>query len=227
MEKEKKKKSKWKKRLIIIGCILLVLVIIGCIAYRLIMNYLGDKIMNEMIKAQINGMLDSGEITIEEVEAIASGVTLQEETSPPEKEPSVEAPSETPDGDGKESPPQSDSSGNTTSDAPKPAVGESTAEQKPAVSPEKRAEVVQKAADKIEDSIPRDDKDAMISLIRSKLSSSDISYLAGLVRGGLTYDEWYKAYDLANKRFTKEELQQVNMYYHRYKSRIKIGNSAS
>lgn len=239
---KKVRKSKWKKRLIIIGSILLVLTIIGCIAYRLVMNYLGDKLVNEMIKSQLNGMLDTGEITIDDLEAIIAD-NMYESGVPPEsdmpsKEPDkTSAEDETTTAEPSSDEEKKDSSGEASSTEPPSGDGEKTSEEaeKPATSeikspstqPEKpvsegkRAEVVQKAADKIEEGISRDDKDRMLSLIRSKLSSSDITYLAGLLKGGLSGQELSDAYHLAVDRFTPKELEEVRMYWHRYKSQIK------
>ncbi|MBQ6847149.1 MAG: hypothetical protein IJO61_08460 [Oscillospiraceae bacterium] len=246
-EKKTGKKSKWKKRLIIIGCVLAVLLIIGAVAYRILKNYIGDKIVNEMIKVQLNGDLDSGRITIEDLEAIIED-DFYESKEPPEvgeKEPepseekeeiltdspaepsaeNSEAASEAPtepsvekSGEPAKSPsePSAEKGGEVKGEAEKVQTKPSSD-----VSPEKRAEVVQKAADKIEESIPRSDKDEIVELIRSRLTASDIARLTELMKGGLANEELGEAVRIAKARFSGEELDKVIDFWHKYQSQVR------
>ena len=80
--------------------------------------------------------------------------------------------------------------------------------------------LVDKATDNVANFVSREDKVAMAKLITSRLSSSDISYLAGLLGGGLTREERSDAYKIAVARFRGDELNQVSRFYHKYKSQI-------
>jgi len=60
------------------------------------------------------------------------------------------------------------------------------------------------------------DKRRIMQLVSSKLTGDDISYLTGLLKGGLTPEEKKLAVDLALKRFTPEEIKEIQNLYHRY-----------
>ncbi len=207
-------KAKTKKRLIIWISILVALALVGYFGYRAALVFVGDKAMDMMLENQLNSMLDSGEITIEELEKIAESdhsATVEEEpaeTPAPTETETAEKPAEasTP----KPAPAE------PAKPAPKPA--ETTAPAKPA----ERKETVKKAADNIGFGITREDKEAMAKLITKRLSGSDISYLAGLLSGGLTREERSAAYKVAVARFSGSELSQVSSFYHKYKKAIMI-----
>jgi len=61
-----------------------------------------------------------------------------------------------------------------------------------------------------------DDKRRIMQLVSSKLTGDDISYLTGLLKGGLTPEEKRLAVDLALKRFTPEEIKEIQNLYYRY-----------
>ena len=57
----------------------------------------------------------------------------------------------------------------------------------------------------------------MIQLILGNLTSSDISYLAGLVLDEVSGSDISEAKRIAKERFTSTELEQVKGYYDKYK----------
>ncbi|MDP4109027.1 MAG: hypothetical protein Q8878_03250 [Bacillota bacterium] len=73
-----------------------------------------------------------------------------------------------------------------------------------------------KQAKKIEDSVTASDKISASALILSKLSSSDIKYLTGLLAGGLTAEEKAAAKKLCFERFSQEDIQKIYSLYKKY-----------
>ena len=69
--------KKWKKVIIILLCIAVVLAIAGYAAYNIAFNFVQDK----MIETMLDSMLDSGDVSVEELELMAE-VTLPEEGEP-------------------------------------------------------------------------------------------------------------------------------------------------
>ncbi len=181
------------KIIIIIGIILAILAAIGFFGYR----FAEDYALKMFMKRELNNMLDSGAVSLETleetfaptVEEVAPGEIPPEEA--PSGEPSEEAPSEAP---------------------------EAKPETKPQSKPKTREEIINRAVEKVESSISRSERNEMASLIRSKLSASDISYLLGLMSGGLTPDERNAALKIALSRFSKEEVKRVQSFYHKYLS---------
>ena len=186
-------KKKTKKGLIIFACIVVILAVCGYFGYNHVMDYLSDKAMTMLISDQLEGMLESGEITFEEVEQISTGQPV-EEAKPEESEETVAAPTA---GKGEPTPPP--------------------AEQKTA---EEKKETIKTASKKITDTIPREEKQAMMKLISSRLTKADITYLASLAAGGLEGKEISEAYKIAKERFSPEELEQVRSYWHKYKTTV-------
>lgn len=189
-------KKKTKKGLIILVCILVVLAVGGYFGYNAVMNYLGDKAMNMLVENQIEGMLDSGELSMEELEEIIIAPPAEEIPQDGETVGEEAKQEETP----AQKPP-----------AKKPAEAQKPVEKK---------EAVKAASQKVTDSISREEKQAMMKLISSRLTKADITYLAGLAAGGLEGEEISKAYRLAKSRFTDAEIVQVKTYWHRYKSMV-------
>ena len=208
--------KKWKKVIIILLCIAVVLAIAGYAAYNIAFNFVQDK----MIETMLDSMLDSGDVSVEELELMAE-VTLPEEPATPSESMSAASESSAP----AEKEKAKTESKPSQKQPSKPQVKqeqktETKTENKPAE--EKRTEAVDKMTQKISDSITRADKRAMARLVTSHLSAADIKYLAGLIAGGLTREERSAAYRLAKQRFSGEELELVSMYYHRYKKQIMI-----
>lgn len=91
-------KTKTKKKLIVFLLVAVFLVAVGYGAYRAALNYAGSKAVNMIITNQINDMLDSGEVTLSDLEEIIAepdpveeevGNNKEEEKpdAPPKKEP--------------------------------------------------------------------------------------------------------------------------------------------
>lgn len=208
-------KAKTKKKLIIWLSVIAAVIIIGIIGFRLALNFAGDKAMQLLMENQINSMLDSGEITLDELEAIIESEPVEEaEQTTAEQTPAeTDAPAPT-----EQKQPEQKPASPQASAPQKKTTEEKTAEQKPA----ERKETVKKASDKLAFGITRADKDEMMKLITKRLSGSDISYLAGLLSGGLTREERSAAYKVAKARFQGDELAEVSRFYHKYKQAIMI-----
>ena len=183
--------KKTKKRLIIWACVIVALVVAGIFAYRFAIDFAASKAMNMVISNEIEEMIDSGEMTLEEVESLAEGLLA----------PTVEA---APEEDGEEESSQKE-------EKPK---------QTTAAKPQKKAEVVKKASEKVTGGIPFEDKEAMMRLISSRLTKADIQYLMSLAAGGLEGKELGDAARLAYSRFSASEIEEVKKFWHRYKASV-------
>lgn len=64
--------------------------------------------------------------------------------------------------------------------------------------------------------IPAKDKNAMINLVLSNLSMSDMSYLASLAADGVSGSDIAEAKRIALRSFSKEEIERVRDYYYEY-----------
>lgn len=236
---KKQKKSKLGKVLKVSAIVLGIIILLGAIAvfifYDDVMVFVGNTVTREMAKTHINSEIDSGNMTVEELEIIAG--EREAPTEPPadtaepeaeetetsdteEKESVAEAPEKTEtQSDKTEKAPSEDATAKTES---KPAAPAQTETARPAseIEPERRNELVNKAADNVASWVSREDKEAMARLITSRLSASDISYLSGLLQGGLTREEREWAYDIAVARFQGNELSEVISFYHKYKKQI-------
>lgn len=208
-------KAKTKKKLIIWLSVIAAVIIIGFIGFRLALNFAGDKAMQLLMENQINSMLDSGEITLDDLEAIIESEPEEEAEQTPAEQASAEADNPSP--AEQKQPEQKPASTQTSAPQKKPAE-QKPVEQKPA----ERQETVKKASDKLAFGITRADKDEMMKLITKRLSGSDISYLAGLLAGGLTREERSAAAKIAYSRFSGAELDAVSRFYHKYKKAIMI-----
>ncbi len=219
MKPEKTKKRNIKKIIIIVLCILAVIAVAGYFIYDAVMYYIGDTVMREMVKNEIETALENGSITEDELRVMAgevpspSPVTEAEsaEAENPADSASVEdptAPAKSPDGE--------------TLKPQQQKPQQQKPQEKPKMTAEEKKTLVNKATDNIASFVSRDDKVAMAKLITSRLSSSDISYLAGLINGGLTREERSAAYEIAVARFQGEELAEVSRFYHKYKAQIMI-----
>ena len=219
---EKTKKRNVKKIIIIILCVLSVLAIAGYFIYDAVMYYIGDTVIREIMKNEIATAVENGSITEDELRVMAGEVpsptsvpdaenegteeNVNSEVSASEDNTPVENAPETQKEPQKETKPQT-----------KPQTSSQT---KPKMSTEEKNALVDKATDNVASFVSREDKVAMAKLITSRLSSSDISYLSGLVQGGLTREERRAAYKIAVARFHGEELEQVSRFYHKYKAQI-------
>lgn len=81
--------KKTKKRLIIWISVICALVILGYVGYTVAIDYAGTKAIDMMVENQLGSMLDSGEITIEELEEIITEPTAEEESPSAEEDASA------------------------------------------------------------------------------------------------------------------------------------------
>lgn len=188
--------KKVKKIVLIILAAVIVLIIAGFGVYRLVLDRVGDKAMREVIETEIDDMLDSGEITIEDVENIADSINTGE--TPENTDENITDGSK-PANDGK-------NETDTKKDTPSKPVS--------------RKKTIEKAAEKIEKTIPRSEKDEMMRFVLSRLSADDVRYLSGLLKGGLTAEEKASAKKLAYSRFSSDEIKRVREYYKKYSGMI-------
>jgi len=72
-------------------------------------------------------------------------------------------------------------------------------------------------SDKLDQVITLEDKRRILQLVSKKLTANDIKYLMSLLKGGLTPDEKKQAVELALKRFSSEEIKEIQNLYHKYK----------
>lgn len=88
------------------------------------------------------------------------------------------------------------------------APAESSAKQPPAVTVEKMKEIKEEvtATDKIE----------AATMVMSKLSTSEIDKLKGMLSGGLTAEEKAEAKKIAFANFTSEEIAKIKEMYTKY-----------
>lgn len=183
------------KILIIIAAILIILFAIGKIVY----NYIEDRAVSMLVEDRINDMLDTGEVTLTELEGALDKPAGQAET------PQAAEPPETP------SVPESEKS---SAPEKKPAQTGNASNNK------SRGEIVKETTKKVNQSITRADKQEIMNLIGSRLSSADISYLMGLLKGGLTAEETAAAKKIALSKFTREEISRVQSFYYKYISLV-------
>ncbi len=189
--------KKAKKIIITLLIIIVVLVALIFAAYEIGMKFAADKAMDMMISNQINSMLDTGEITMDEVLEIAK---LEPEDEVPEVIESEEA----------------EAPGNEEASPQEGTLPKSQTQPAP-----KKQEAVKKATEKINEDIAARDKREVMELIRSHLSSEDMKYLLSLLSGGVTGEELNLAAKLAYSRFNGEEIVRVKEFWHKYKSGIK------
>lgn len=77
-------------------------------------------------------------------------------------------------------------------------------------------EKLQTQATQVIKKIPAKDKNAMINLVLSNISMSDISYLASLATDGVSGSDIAEAKRIALRSFSKEEIERVRDYYYAY-----------
>lgn len=103
----------------------------------------------------------------------------------------------------------------TKSDKPSRVTEPSKTSQK--VTTDDLRAAVKKQAEQITSVVPHKDKSAMLNLVVSNLTSSDINYLVGLVLDGVSSSDLAEAKRIAKERFSSHELEQVRGYYDTYK----------
>jgi hypothetical protein len=68
----------------------------------------------------------------------------------------------------------------------------------------------------IKDTVAPADQISISAMVLSKLSPDDVSYLSGLLQGGLTKEEKQAAKKLCYARFSSDEIKKICDYYKEY-----------
>ncbi len=114
-------------------------------------------------------------------------------------------------------PPQRPQNPQSPASSEPPATSGESSVKEPASMPQKEPKKEEGSSDKdLSVQVTFNDKRRIMQLVSSKLTGDDISYLTGLLKGGLTPEEKKLAVDLALKRFTPEEIKEIQNLYYRY-----------
>lgn len=206
-----------KRGLILIGSILALLILLGGAGY-LLYDRVSDYFVEETLVSQMTQELiaqtgiDLGEagrvLTEEEKESFKAILNTKE----PSKEEGAES---------AENVQIQTQQGNTNSSTVENTTMHETAKEKtqPVTTDDIKIAVEQQAKN-IAKSIPTKDKSAMLNLVLSNLTSSDINYLMGLALDGVSSSDLTEAKRIAMQSFNEEDLERVKEYYDTYKHLI-------
>lgn len=206
-----------KRGLILIGSILALLILLGGAGYllydRVSAYFVEETLVSQMTQELIAQTgIDLGEagrvLTEEEKESFKAILNTKE----PSKEEGAES---------AENVQTQTQQGNTNSSTVEDTTMHETANEKtqPVTTDDIKIAVEQQAKN-IAKSIPTKDKSAMLNLVLSNLSSSDINYLMGLALDGVSSSDLTEAKRIAKQSFKEEDLERVKGYYDTYKHLI-------
>lgn len=206
-----------KRGLILIGSILALLILLGGAGYllydRVSAYFVEETLVSQMTQELIAQTgIDLGEagrvLTEEEKESFKAILNTKE----PSKEEGAES---------AENVQTQTQQGNTNSSTVEDTTMHETANEKtqPVTTDDIKIAVEQQAKN-IAKSIPTKDKSAMLNLVLSNLSSSDINYLMGLALDGVSSSDLAQAKRIAMQSFNEEDLERVKEYYDTYKHLI-------
>lgn len=206
-----------KRGLILIGSILALLILLGGAGYllydRVSAYFVEETLVSQMTQELITQTgIDLGEagrvLTEEEKESFKAILNTKE----PSKEEGAES---------AENVQTQTQQGNTNSSTVEDTTMHETASEKtqPVTTDDIKIAVEQQAKN-IAKSIPTKDKSAMLNLVLSNLSSSDINYLMGLALDGVSSSDLAQAKRIAMQNFNEEDLERVKGYYDTYKHLI-------
>lgn len=206
-----------KRGLILIGSILTLLILLGGAGYllydRVSAYFVEETLVSQMTQELIAQTgIDLGEagrvLTEEEKESFKAILNTKE----PSKEEGAES---------AENVQAQTQQGNTNSSTVEDTTMHETANEKtqPVTTDDIKIAVEQQAKN-IAKSIPTKDKSAMLNLVLSNLSSSDINYLMGLALDGVSSSDLAQAKRIAMQSFNEEDLERVKGYYDTYKHLI-------
>lgn len=206
-----------KRGLIFIGSILALLILLGGAGYllydRVSAYFVEETLVSQMTQELIAQTgIDLGEagrvLTEEEKESFKAILNTKE----PSKEEGAES---------AENVQIQTQQGNTNSSTVEDTTMHETANEKtqPVTTDDIKIAVEQQAKN-IAKSIPTKDKSAMLNLVLSNLSSSDINYLMGLALDGVSSSDLAQAKRIAMQSFNEEDLERVKGYYDTYKHLI-------
>lgn len=206
-----------KRGLILIGSILALLILLGGAGYllydRVSAYFVEETLVSQMTQELIAQTgIDLGEagrvLTEEEKESFKAILNTKE----PSKEEGAES---------AENVQAQTQQGNTNSSTVEDTTMHETANEKtqPVTTDDIKIAVEQQAKN-IAKSIPIKDKSAMLNLVLSNLTSSDLNYLMGLVLDGVSSSDLAQAKRIAMQSFNEEDLERVKGYYDTYKHLI-------
>lgn len=206
-----------KRGFILIGSILALLILLGGAGYllydRVSAYFVEETLVSQMTQELIAQTgIDLGEagrvLTEEEKESFKAILNTKE----PSKEEGAES---------AENVQTQTQQGNTNSSTVEDTTMHETANEKtqPVTTDDIKIAVEQQAKN-IAKSIPTKDKSAMLNLVLSNLSSSDINYLMGLALDGVSSSDLAQAKRIAMQSFNEEDLERVKGYYDTYKHLI-------
>ncbi|MBU3812544.1 MAG: hypothetical protein H9893_12905 [Candidatus Niameybacter stercoravium] len=206
-----------KRGLIFIGSILALLILLGGAGYllydRVSAYFVEETLVSQMTQELIAQTgIDLGEagrvLTEEEKESFKAILNTKE----PSKEEGAES---------AENVQIQTQQGNTNSSTVEDTTMHETANEKtqPVTTDDIKIAVEQQAKN-IAKSIPTKDKSAMLNLVLSNLTSSDINYLMGLALDGVSSSDLTEAKRIAKQSFKEEDLERVKGYYDTYKHLI-------
>lgn len=206
-----------KRGLILIGSILALLILLGGAGYllydRVSAYFVEETLVSQMTQELIAQTgIDLGEagrvLTEEEKESFKAILNTKE----PSKEEGAES---------AENVQTQTQQGNTNSSTVEDTTMHETASEKtqPVTTDDIKIAVEQQAKN-IAKSIPTKDKSAMLNLVLSNLTSSDINYLMGLALDGVSSSDLAQAKRIAMQSFNEEDLERVKGYYDTYKHLI-------
>lgn len=206
-----------KRGLILIGSILALLILLGVAGYLLydrvsayfVEETLVSQMTQELIAQTGIDLGEAGRVLTEEEKESFKAILNTKETS---KEEGAES---------AENVQTQTQQGNTNSSTVEDTTMHETAKEKtqPVTTDDIKIAVEQQAKN-IAKSIPTKDKSAMLNLVLSNLSSSDINYLMGLALDGVSSSDLAQAKRIAMQSFNEEDLERVKGYYDTYKHLI-------
>lgn len=206
-----------KRGLILIGSILALLILLGGAGYLLydrvsayfVEETLVSQMTQELIAQTGIDLGEAGRVLTEEEKESFKAILNTKETS---KEEGAES---------AENVQTQTQQGNTESSTVEDTTMHETAKEKtqPVTTDDIKIAVEQQAKN-IAKSIPTKDKSAMLNLVLSNLSSSDINYLMGLALDGVSSSDLAQAKRIAMQSFNEEDLERVKGYYDTYKHLI-------
>ncbi|MFR0779333.1 MAG: hypothetical protein ACLSH8_06965 [Zhenhengia sp.] len=207
-----------KRGLILIGSILALLILLGGAGYllydRVSAYFVEETLVSQMTQELIAQTgIDLGEagrvLTEEEKESFKAILNTKE----PSKEEGAESAENV-----QTQTQQGNTNSSTVEDTTK--MHETANEKTQPVTTDDIKIAVEQQAKNIAKSIPTKDKSAMLNLVLSNLSSSDINYLMGLALDGVSSSDLAQAKRIAMQSFNEEDLERVKGYYDTYKHLI-------
>lgn len=163
---------------------------------------IAEFILKDIVRDELTDMLDDGTLTMQELHEAFIRSQNKKDNSDKPKEPHSEKDTDNP-----------------------PSNEDTSSDEIPfddfLLSETETREALDQRANEIAGLISDKDKKNITSLILSKLSAEDISYLLGLLEGGLTTEEKREAKAIAYAKFNDEEIKEIKGYYRQYLETIK------